>query len=284
MKTLTLAGVPEHFNLPWHLAIASGVFRDLGVEVRWKDFSDGTGAMMRAGAAGDVDVALVLTEGAIAHITQHQNTRMVGTWVDSPLVWGIHSGPHTQKAPNYPQEGRIAISRYGSGSHLMPLVHAHRAKYDKPLEFVEIGTLDGALDAFEADRIDVFYWERTMTVPQVQAGQLVLDGDFQAPWPAFVGVRAGGARAEIDETWRRVLTAMAEYMPTLLQNEAQFLAQVSEKYSLPLEETRTWFARTSWAPSLEVDSGAIARVNEALVHANVIEAARAEDALVWEIP
>lgn len=281
MKTLTLAGVPEHFNLPWHLAIEAGVFADLGIRLQWQDFSDGTGAMMRAAANQDVDVALVLTEGAIAHITQNQNTRMVGTWVKSPLVWGVHSGPHTKKGPHYPHDGRIAISRYGSGSHLMPLVHAHQESYKKPLEFVEIGTLSSSLQAFDKDLVDTFYWERTMTVPQVQAGQLVLDGDFQAPWPAFVGVRAGGSQADIDDDWRKVLLAMADFMPKLLADTDVFLAQVSEKYALPPDETRTWFARTTWAPALDVDAAAVERVNEALQQAGVTERRLRYEELTW---
>lgn len=284
MKTFTVAGVPEHFNLPWHLAIQAGVFSHLDVEVQWRDFSDGTGAMMRAAASKEVDVALVLTEGAVAHITAHQNTRMVGTWVDSPLVWGVHSGPHTKKGPNYPHDGRVAISRYGSGSHLMPLVHAHQESYAEDVKFVEIGTLASALQAFEEDTVDVFYWERTMTVPQVKAGQLVLDGDFQAPWPAFVGVRAGGAQVEQDATWKAILDAMAAFLPKMLEDEQEFLTRVCETYSLPMSETQKWFARTSWSPVPTVDSAALDRIQTALKRAGVIERSLDHDALRWEIP
>lgn len=282
MKKLTVAGVPEHFNLPWHLAIDQGIFQELGVDLRWQDFSDGTGAMMRAAANQEVDIALVLTEGAIAHITQNQSTRMVGTWVESPLVWGVHSGPHTKKGPHYPHDGRVAISRYGSGSHLMPLVHAHQASYDQPLQFVEIGNLPSALQAFEEDRVDTFYWERTMTVPQVQAGQLVLDGDFQAPWPAFVGVRAGGPEEANDDAWATVLLAMGAFMPKLLADPEAFLAQVSQKYDLPAEETQTWFERTAWAPKLDVDAEAIGRAQEALLHAGAIEKRLDHCDLLWD--
>lgn len=283
LSELTLAGVPEHFNLPWHLAIEAGVFRDLGIDLHWQDFSEGTGAMMDAAASGEVDVALVLTEGAVAHITEDDGTRIVGTWVDSPLVWGIHSGPHTAKGSSYPHDGRVAISRYGSGSHLMPLLHAHQEAYPDDLNFVEVGTLDDALEAFAADRVDTFYWERTMTVPQVEAGQLVLEGDFQAQWPAFVAVRAGGGEEPVDAAWKIVLEAMAKFMPTLLEDEEGFLAQVSEKYDLPLEETKAWFARTTWAPKLEVDRGAIARASNALTRAGVLDIVHSYDELTWDL-
>lgn len=282
LSVLTLAGVPEHFNLPWQLAIEAGVFRDIGVDLRWQDFSEGTGAMMDAAASGEVDVALVLTEGAVAHITEHDGTRMAGTWVESPLVWGIHSGPKTIKGSSYPHDGRVAISRYGSGSHLMALMHAHQEAYPSDLHFVEVGTLAAALDAFAEDRVDTFYWERTMTVPQVTAGQMVLEGDFQAQWPAFVAVRAGGGEEAIDEQWKLVLNAMAKFMPTLLEDTDGFLAQVSEKYDLPLEETKTWFARTKWAPSLSVDRGAVARASNALTRAGVLDIVHSYDELTWD--
>ncbi|MGB5462344.1 MAG: ABC transporter substrate-binding protein, partial [Aureibaculum sp.] len=48
MTTLTIGGVPEHFNLPWHLAIEEGKFTNEGIDLKWKEFPDGTGAMNKA--------------------------------------------------------------------------------------------------------------------------------------------------------------------------------------------------------------------------------------------
>ena len=48
MKTLKVGGVPEHFNLPWHLCIENDEFKNEDINVIWKDFPDGTGAMTRA--------------------------------------------------------------------------------------------------------------------------------------------------------------------------------------------------------------------------------------------
>ena len=65
MKRLRLAGVPEHFNYPWELADQAGLYRDLGVNVQFIEEPGGTGAMCQALARGDVDAALLLTEGAV---------------------------------------------------------------------------------------------------------------------------------------------------------------------------------------------------------------------------
>jgi hypothetical protein len=44
MKTIKIAGVPEHFNLPWHLAIENGDFKK-EKHLQWTDNFEGTGKM-----------------------------------------------------------------------------------------------------------------------------------------------------------------------------------------------------------------------------------------------
>jgi len=61
MIKLNVAGVPEHFNFPWHTAIESGDFAKAGFEVNWTDYPGGTGAMMKSLRSGESDVAVVLT-------------------------------------------------------------------------------------------------------------------------------------------------------------------------------------------------------------------------------
>jgi hypothetical protein len=41
-----VCGVPEHFNLPWHLAKERGLFEKHGVDVEFIDEPLGTGAMI----------------------------------------------------------------------------------------------------------------------------------------------------------------------------------------------------------------------------------------------
>ena len=48
MIKLRIGGVPEHFNLPWHLALEARRFEALGIEVTWRDYPGGSGAMAKA--------------------------------------------------------------------------------------------------------------------------------------------------------------------------------------------------------------------------------------------
>ena len=68
MIKLRIGGVPEHFNLPWHLALEARRFESLGIEVAWRDYPGGSGAMAKALRDGELDAALLLTEGAVAAV------------------------------------------------------------------------------------------------------------------------------------------------------------------------------------------------------------------------
>ena len=64
MNRLRIGGVPEHFNLPWLRLAESGALDDLGVA--WRDVPEGSGAMAAALRAGELDAAMLLTEGAVS--------------------------------------------------------------------------------------------------------------------------------------------------------------------------------------------------------------------------
>ena len=40
MTTIRLGGVPEHFNLPIHLAIEKGKFEEKGINLEWTTYDE----------------------------------------------------------------------------------------------------------------------------------------------------------------------------------------------------------------------------------------------------
>ena len=47
MMKLKIGGVPEHFNLPWRLAMEEGDFAEGNISLHWEDMAGGTGQMIR---------------------------------------------------------------------------------------------------------------------------------------------------------------------------------------------------------------------------------------------
>ena len=124
--TIRIGGVPEHFNLPIHLAQENGEFKSRGVNIEWTTFKGGTGQMTRALREGEVDACILLTEGIITDIIRGNPSKIISLYVTTPLIWGIHTGA-ANPLRHYPGifDKKYAISRFGSGSHLMAIVDAN---------------------------------------------------------------------------------------------------------------------------------------------------------------
>ena len=75
--TIRLGGVPEHFNLPIHLAVESKQFESRGVKIEWTTFRGGTGEMAQALRNGEVDACIVLTEGIITEIINGNPSKII---------------------------------------------------------------------------------------------------------------------------------------------------------------------------------------------------------------
>lgn len=84
-KPLRIGYVPEHFSTPIHFATK---YFDLDAELT--PFPSGTGHMITALRADDIDVGIGLTEGWVAGLGKEDTPgdggyRIVGTYVETPL-------------------------------------------------------------------------------------------------------------------------------------------------------------------------------------------------------
>ena len=188
MKTVKIVGVPEHFNLPWHISIENGAFEKAGIDLQWTDIPEGTGKMCQLLKEGTTDIAIVLTEGIVKDIVAGNPSSIVQVYVKSPLIWGIHvSGNSKHTCLSDVEHGKVAISRFGSGSHLMAYVNAQQENWNtEALQFEIVNTIDGAVEALNHGNADYFMWERFMTQPIVDKGVFRRIGECPTPWPCFV--------------------------------------------------------------------------------------------------
>jgi len=271
-KTLIrITGVPEHFNYPWHVAREQGLFEDLDAEIRWQDEPRGTGAMCRALRAGEVEVAIVLTEGAVADIIAGNSARIVGIYVNSPLIWGVHV--HATEGPMHPaslESQRFAISRYGSGSHLMAMVHAQQSGWDpKAMRFEIVNTLDGAKEALAAGKAEGFMWEKFTTKPLVDNGMWRRVGEVRTPWPCFAILARPEVYTEQEGLLKQILTRVRKAL--YLMDGKETLAYLSEHYKLAPRDIEAWYAQTEWLIRPEVGIPTLDSVQDILLTAEVIK-------------
>ncbi|WP_220464013.1 substrate-binding domain-containing protein [Adhaeribacter radiodurans] len=271
---LRIGGVPEHFNIPWHQAIEQGLFQAENINLTWTEYAGGTGAMAKDLRNNTLDIAVLLTEGIVADIANGNPSKIVQVYVDSPLIWGIHvPADSTFQSPDDLQGKRYAVSRMGSGSHLMAFVDATQRGWDPQVqELVLVGNLDGARAAFKNQEADAFMWEKFMTKPLVDSGEFRRVGETLTPWPCFVIA----VREEVLQTnllaIQKVLTIINHTTQKFMTNP-QSVDLVVEKFHLQPEDAVAWFKSTRWSTGEPVSEEILQTVISTLQDLKVITTA-----------
>lgn len=263
--TLNIGGVPEHFNLPWHLTLPDWQRQNPQRQVRWSDWPSGTGAMVQALLQNELDVALLVTEGGVRAVATHDQLQLLGFYTRSPLRWGIHVPPDgsIQRVAQI-RDRRYAISREGSGSQLMAMIHARQQGWDtQHMQFVIVDDLDGAAAALGSGRAEVFFWEHYTTKPRVQAGQFHWLEDFPPPWPGFVLATRWDQPDDQLAVLRDLLDCVFASAAALKQNP-QAPAMLAERYGMLPDDAAEWLQQTVWASALQLDRAILQRVQDML--------------------
>ena len=248
MKTIKIVGVPEHFNLPWHLCIENNEFEDVGIDLQWTEVPEGTGKMCQMLRDGETDIAVILTEGIVKDINAGNPSKIVQVYVDSPLIWGIHVDAKSKYNTLSDLENtKVAISRNGSGSQLIAYVNANNQGWKTDdLKFEIVNTIDGAVESMSKGESDYFMWERFMTKPLVDKGTFRIVADCPTPWPCFViAVR--------DEVLKKHPNTIAQILEIINITTQEFKEipsidkTLAEKYHQKVEDIQEWLSLTEWS-------------------------------------
>lgn len=248
MKSLKIAGVPEHFNLPWQLAIENKKFEEVGIDLQWIDVPEGTGKLCQMLRDGSTDIAVILTEGIIKDIVNGNKSKLVQIYVESPLIWGIHVAANSKfKTLADLQNTKVAISRFGSGSELMAYVNADQQGWDKNnLTFEVVNTIDGAVTALTNGIADYFMWEHFMTKPLVDKGILRRVADCPTPWPSFVIAVREVILQENPEEIKKLLEVINKQTQSF-KSIPNIDAVLETKFQQKIEDIQQWLKLTEWS-------------------------------------
>ncbi len=248
MKTVKIAGVPEHFNLPWHMCIENGEFNEAGIDLQWTDVPEGTGKMCQMLRENETDIAIILTEGIIKDLTENPHSSIVQIFVKSPLIWGIHVDGKANYNTVSDLENKIsAISRMGSGSHLMSIVNAEKNNWNtSDIQFEIVNNLDGAIASLSEGKSNYFMWEKYTTKPLVDNGTFKRVGECPTPWPCFVIA----VRNEFLEENKQSL----ELILNIINNTTKKFKEIPSidktlalRYHQKPEDIQEWLSLTKWS-------------------------------------
>ena len=280
---IRIGGVPEHFNLPIHLANEKGLFGKIGIRLEWTDFYGGTGQMTKALREDEIDLCILLTEGIITDIIKGNPSKIISEYVITPLTWGIHTGLENSLQPKDETFSKQhAISRFGSGSHLIAIVNANSKNQTiEPHQFTVINDINGALASLNALETDVFYWEKYTTKPYVDSGQIRRIGEYLTPWPCFVIAASDKILAQHPKAIDQLLDVIQESCQ-LFMNDESLIPLTSERYEQKLIDIERWYHSTEWATNSWVSDKMIKSVIYHLESAQIISKDQHIPELIWK--
>lgn len=213
--------------------------------------------------SGETDLAIILTESFFKRFEKNQDICILGLYVKSPLVWGIHTSPQTSlKTPSEIKQPNFLISRRGSGSELMSRVLGDRENWSSEnYSFEIVNNLDGAVNAFQSGSEGLFLWEKFTTKPEVEKGNLDRIGEVPSPWPCFVIA----CKRTYAEQHKIVLKDLIEQLfkeIRVIESEKETPERIAEMFSLDLEDVESWMKQTEWNSSYEIERKVIQKAIE----------------------
>jgi ABC-type nitrate/sulfonate/bicarbonate transport system substrate-binding protein len=247
LEPLRIAGVPEPYNLPWHLAMEQGRFAEAGIDLQWHTVHEGTGRMCQMLREGALDMAVLVTEGAVRDILNGGPHRIVSTFVESPLPWGVHvPAASALRTPQQLKGVPFAISRLGSGSHIMAMLYAERLGWRPGPEDLEVvHNMEGAATRMAAGDPVVFLWETYVTSRYAEAGVMRRVDEVRGDWPGFVIVaREDFARAH--PAVLRDALAVLDRAVHGLDLSAHTVELVMQNAGFREEMAREWLRHVRW--------------------------------------
>ena len=271
MKTIKIAGVPEHFNLPWHLCLDNDEFKSENIDLQWIDVPEGTGKMCEMLRNKETDIAVILTEGIIKNIIAGNDCSIIQVYVKSPLIWGIHVAFDSDfETINDLKNTKAAISRLGSGSQLMAFVNAQNQGWNiDDLKFEIVNTIDGAVESLTNKKADYFMWEKLMTKPLVDAKIFRKIADCPSPWPCFViAVRNEFLNNNSDDI-NKILKIINQKTATF--KEIKDIDKIiAEKYNLKINDVQEWLNATEWSQE-NLDEAGFNKIQNQLLNLKIID-------------
>ncbi|GAA6003322.1 uncharacterized protein JCM10292_003853 [Rhodotorula paludigena] len=276
---LRIAYVPEHFASPL-LQLAA---KDDTIQL--VPCPSGTGQIMSAIKAGEVDLAIALTESLIAGIAkQTADFKLIGTYVTSPLNWAVVVGKDTKYQTLADLRGeKIGISRIGSGSQVMASYMALREGWTdedgnvEPIQFEVLDTFKNLRDGVNDGRAAAFMWEWFTTKPYLSEVRFI--GSVPTPWHSWALVAPPSTTSPsspllpVLSNFLTNLTASIHAFDAPAAREGDSKAFVQKQFGYPEDDVQAWLDQVDYPKGdvVEIDRVMVEKTLQTLEKAGVLE-------------
>jgi len=276
-KPLRIGYVPEHFSTPLYFAQ-----KHFGLDAELIAFPSGTGHMVTSLRSGDIDVGIGLTEGWVAGLGKEGQEadggyKIVGTYVETPLCWAISTGAERDinSIPDL-KDGKIGVSRIGSGSYVMGFVLADQQGWlsstpdSQPFEFIPLQTFEKLRNAVNDSTADFFMWEHFTSKRYYDNGEIKKVGEIYTPWSSWKVVASTSLKQD-DVRLEELFEKLDKGVRYFDKNTEEAIKYISTKLDYSEADAREWLKTVRFATGTKgVDVGVIQKTVETLKKAGVL--------------
>ncbi|KAK0638525.1 hypothetical protein B0T16DRAFT_394436 [Cercophora newfieldiana] len=288
---LKIGYVPEHFSTPIHFAK-----KYYGLDAELIAFPSGTGHMITALRAGDIDIGIGLTEGWVAGLGKPAfeigdgGYRLVGTYVETPLCWAISTGAARPEITSVDslKGSKIGVSRIGSGSYVMGYVLAEERGWLIPTvaignavdsaapysEFKVLNTFENLRRAVNSGEADFFMWEHFTSKRYYDSGEIRRVGEIYTPWSSWkvvASTKLVKGDGEVDARVEDVLEKLNKGIEHFNGNQEEAVKYISTELDYSEEDAREWLKTVKFPERTQgVDLKAVERTVVILQKAGVL--------------
>ncbi|MCJ1288177.1 hypothetical protein MMC26_007532 [Xylographa opegraphella] len=282
-KPLRIGFVPEHFSTPIHYASTR-----FALAATLVPFPSGTGHMISSLRANEIDVGIGLTEGWVAGLGTPSSAagagggeggagyKLVGTYVDTPLCWAISTGrDRAIKDVDALKEGKMGVSRIGSGSYVMGFVLADSKGWLRtagavpaPFEVVPLQTFARLRDGVNDGTADFFMWEHFTSKRYYDNGEIRRVGEIYTPWSSWKIVARDAADERLDAMFESINSGVRYFE----EHPDESVRYISTHLDYSEADAREWLRTVGFPADVRgVSHETIARTIETLRKAGVIQ-------------
>lgn len=246
-QPLRIGFVPEHFSTPLHFASAH-----YSLSATLIPFPSGTGHMVTALRAGEIDIGIGLTEGWIAGLGKEDapgdgGYRLVGTYVETPLCWAISTGAQRPEITGVDALAgkKIGVSRIGSGSYVMGFVLADQQNWlssSSPFaDTVVLNNFENLRNAVNSGEADFFMWEHFTSKKFYDSGEIRRVGEIYTPWSSWKIVASTALTKDgLDPRVKDLFEKLDQGVKHFYENQEEAVKYISTELGYTEPDAREW--------------------------------------------
>ena len=244
--------------------------------------------MVTALRAGELDIAIGLTEGWVAAMAKdlplHGNTeatprehdfKFVGTFVETPLCWAISTGYDRVDITDVQnlKGKKSGVSRIGSGSYVMSYVLKDREGWDQPFDCVPLQTFEALRKGVNDGKVDFFMWEYFTSKRYYSSDTLhpiKKVGEIYTPWSSWkIVARNPLIDTSALDSFLDKANAGIKYFE---EHQDEAVQYISTKLDYEEEDAKEWMKTVRFAKDVRgVKKSVVKDTVEMLQKAGVIE-------------